>query len=551
MHHTYKEIWIFIEGLRSFVMIKNCYKKVLLSFFVFWLPLCAQHITPQPRILVGSPVRQKPAILKEFLESLERLTQQNYSLEYFFIDDNESDASSVMLQKFLQDHAEKCIVLDMKRPDQERYICNETTHFWGESLIWKVAAFKDVMIDYARKNNYSHLFLIDSDLILHPNTIDQLLSAKKDIIAEIFWTQWTLDSPEQPQVWMSDFYNQYASEIGEKLTNEEISRRVVAFYKQLKTPGIYEVGGLGACTLITKHALDCGVSFKRIKNILLWGEDRHFCVRAAALGLSLFVDTHYPAYHIYRESLLPGVDAFKRSCMRGQRITLSMIVKNEGGRYLKKVLQAAKAYITDAVIIDDASTDDTVAICREILHDIPLIMVHNKESKFSNEVALRKQQWEETIKTNPDWILSLDADEIFEAKFSMEVHELIKNPDVDAYYFRLYDMWDEEKYRDDALWCAHKVWRPFLIRYNPSVEYTWKETPQHCGRFPLEIYQFSYQTTQLRLKHYGWADENDRRAKYIRYQELDPNAIYGVKEQYESILDVDPHCVLWIENAEE
>ena len=31
----------------------------------------------------------------------------------------------------------------------------------------------------------------------------------------------------------------------------------------------------------------------------MFGEDRHFCIRAAALGLSLYVDTHYPAYHIY------------------------------------------------------------------------------------------------------------------------------------------------------------------------------------------------------------------------------------------------------------
>ena len=41
-----------------------------------------------------------------------------------------------------------------------------------------------------------------------------------------------------------------------------------------------------------------------------FGEDRHFCIRAAALGFTLYVDTHYPAYHIYRESDLHNAKLF-------------------------------------------------------------------------------------------------------------------------------------------------------------------------------------------------------------------------------------------------
>ena len=78
------------------------------------------------------------------------------------------------------------------------------------------------------------------------------------------------------------------------------------FLNQLKRPGIYEVGGLGACTLISRKAIKLGVSFSQIPNLSFWGEDRHFCIRAAALGLKLYVNTRYPAYHIYRESDLKG-----------------------------------------------------------------------------------------------------------------------------------------------------------------------------------------------------------------------------------------------------
>lgn len=78
----------------------------------------------------------------------------------------------------------------------------------------------------------------------------------------------------------------------------------------MRIPGIYEVGGLGACTLISQHAIKAGVSYNQIRNISYWGEDRHFCIRAAALGIPLFVDTHYPALHLYRDSDLSKVEDF-------------------------------------------------------------------------------------------------------------------------------------------------------------------------------------------------------------------------------------------------
>jgi SAM-dependent methyltransferase len=166
--------------------------------------------------------------------------------------------------------------------------------------------------------------------------------------------------------------------------------------------------------------------------------------------------------------------------------------------------------------------------------------VHNHVSKFSNEIELRKQQWKETLDTNPEWILTLDADEIFDG----DLRTLdLNDPKVNAYYFRLFDMWDEHHYRDDKFWSAHTTYRPFLVRHDPKLEYVWKETAQHCGRFPSTISSLSHQPSVIRLKHLGWAKEHDRKAKYDRYMKLDPNGTFGWKEQYESILDPAPNLV--------
>ena len=516
----------------------------------------AERTTHKQSILVGSPIRQKPAILREFLESLERIDQTSYELSYCFVDDNEIEESKTLLKQFAEKKGDRCHIFQPDLDSKENYVCNENTHRWNESLIWKVANFKDKIIQHARDKKYDYLFLIDSDIVLHPKTVDQLLIANKDIISNIFWTCWTPDSHLLPQVWMVDQYTQYELSSGEKISNEEAQKRFSSFLIKMRTPGTYEVGGLGACTLISKNALSKDISFKKIKNLTFWGEDRHFSIRALALGLDLFVDTHYPAYHIYRESALSDVENFKRSFSKSAnflenekpRVTLSLIMRNEGDRYLRRVLEDAKQYITDAVIIDDASADNSIEICEEVLKGIPLKIVRNKKSQFSNEIILRKQQWAETIQTNPDWIVFLDADEIFEQNFHHQIQNLISIPNLDAFGFRLYDFWDENHYREDKYWQANKIHRIFLVRYRPDIPYTWStETAQHCGRFPSTVQKFIAGITPFRLKHYGWAKEEDRLAKYERYKILDPEAKYGIQGQYDSILDSNPNLVAWVE----
>lgn len=262
-----------------------------------------------PRVLLGSPVRQKAEILSNFLLSIKELSLNTINLDFYFIDDNTEEESSQLLASFAAENLNTFIA---KVEDNRPYIRNESTHIWEEELIWKVAEFKNSIINKAREDDYDYLFLVDSDLVLHSQTLEHLISLKKDVVSEIFWTRWQPDFPELPQVWVSDQYNLFNCLRGENLTESQVLQRVLQFMNQLKVPGVYQVGGLGACTLISKRAIQAGVNFKEIYNISFMGEDRHFCIRAAALGFELFVDTHYPAFHIYRLSDLDGLAEFKK-----------------------------------------------------------------------------------------------------------------------------------------------------------------------------------------------------------------------------------------------
>lgn len=499
----------------------------------------------QKKFIAASPVYQKPEILEAFLKSLKALKRGGAVLDYIFVDDNVDEESSRMLANF-QREGSKTIVFSGQ--ETTAYICDEESHHWDDNLMLKVANYKNTMISYAVDNVYDGIFFVDSDLILHPGLLQHLQEQKKEVVSEIFWSRWHDGLPLEPNVWLFDEYDLVPKRLGEELTEEEKVKRQGEYLEKLKFPGLYRVGGLGACTLISRSALLKGVNFAPIENLTIHGEDRFFCIRAAVLGIGLFVDTRFPAYHIYRELDLEGVDDYVKQSLENpvrNQITLSMVVKNEEGRYLERVLQSLAGHIHNAVIIDDASTDGTVELCKRLLGKIPLKIIRNQESMFTNEVGLRKKQWEETIKENPQWILNLDADEIIEEGFWDAAKEMLDQPDCGRFDFRLYDMWNETQYREDAFWCAHKSLRTFLIRYDPEASCRFLERPQHCGRFPINCTEVPRAIGQYRIQHMGWATQKDRVEKYKRYKKLDPGAVYGVEEQYESILDQEPRLLTW------
>ena len=279
--------------------------------FVCILDKKAQNLilTETPKILIGSPIRQEPEILKEFLSSLSALDTSGLSCDYLFIDNNENKLSKNLLRDFAKQHP----TLIWEQPPLGNYTKHDF-HEWDNLVIQRVAEFKNKIINYAIKEKYDFLFLTDSDLILHPFTLKHLLSKKKDIISTIFWTKWEKQICPLPQVWFSGQYDIFKKIKGEKIDRNSKIARTNYGLTVLTTPGTYEVGGLGACTLISRQALKKGINFEEIYNLPYIGEDRHFCIRAVAMGFQLFVDTSYPAFHIYRKNDLSKVETYKQYC---------------------------------------------------------------------------------------------------------------------------------------------------------------------------------------------------------------------------------------------
>lgn len=224
-----------------------------------------------------------------------------------------------------------------------------------------------------------------------------------------------------------------------------------------------------------------------------------------------------------------------------KKITLGMLVRNESDRYLERVLQQSIQYADHIVIVDDASEDNTVNICRQHIN-IPLTLVSNTAPMFHNEIVLRKQLYNLIIETNPDWIMIVDADELVD--HPEQIKEYVKNCHEDYISMRLFDMWSETHYRSDRFWQAHKYFYTFALRNISGFEPKWTETPHHCGRFPFTKELIECESP-FRIKHMGWSKPEDRLVKYNRYMQHDPNGTYGKIDQYKSILDENPRLKRW------
>ena len=215
------------------------------------------------------------------------------------------------------------------------------------------------------------------------------------------------------------------------------------------------------------------------------------------------------------------------------KISACTIAKNEALN-IGKSIESYKEYVDEIIIVDTGSIDETVEIAEKLGAKV-------LKFEWKNDFSAAKNYAIDNA--TGDWILFLDADEIFENRIVKDIKHMLKNNEVDAYCFRLYDMWKPLYYRDDEYWYAHKHHRPFLIRYQPNFKYKFLKQNHHCGRMPKNVLRLNYINSDIRLKHLGWLDDEDKKNKYDRYKKLDKDGIYGNNAQYESILDKNPNLV--------
>lgn len=236
------------------------------------------------KVLIVVPARQREDKFKLHVKSLNRLIiPDDVELKRLFVIHNSRE-----LMKYVNKNDFKWI-LDT---DEEFKQDNIHRNKWKEYNIQTMANMKNTIIEQDIINKYDYLFWIDSDLIVQPETLEYLIKADKDIVSEIFWTDWQNSEIEEPNAWELDEYSFYSDTLN-----------------KYRKKGLYKCGGTGACILIKTDVYKKGVNYSPIYNLSFWGEDRAFSIRAACAGYELFVDTNCPCIHLYSDKVLQSINS--------------------------------------------------------------------------------------------------------------------------------------------------------------------------------------------------------------------------------------------------
>ena len=229
------------------------------------------------KILLFSPIRKNIEVLKVTIPSWFALNQKGIELSFLLFDDNDDNKSSNYLNSFKDDRIE---IINFDTIQKDNY---DGDHNWNLQQIDRIAEIKNYALKQTIDEKYDAVFLVDADLVLHPESLISLVNSNKNFIFKIFWTDFLKDGNYRPNCW--DFHS----------WNYDNADSIL----QLKEKGVFQVGAGGACTLIKNELINKGLTFNRIPNMRFNGEDRHICSRVYALGSEVYVDTNYPSYHIH------------------------------------------------------------------------------------------------------------------------------------------------------------------------------------------------------------------------------------------------------------
>ena len=230
----------------------------------------------------------------------------------------------------------------------------------------------------------------------------------------------------------------------------------------------------------------------------------------------------------------------------------SMVMKNESPRYLEACIRWNRRFVDELFVFDDQSDDDSVEIAWGLGAKV-VVRDNDAPSFLEHEGEFRQNAWwafEEVCRpTVGDWVFSFDADEfavapgeirnsfdhaINRAQRFQNIGVILPFPEI----FNV-DTSGQPFQRVDGYWGSIRGPRLFMYRDGG----VWQDKTMGCGSEPTYVSKGSLSTDNagINVLHYGYAQFEDRSAKYERYNSL----AHGHNDKHIQSILQQPQLVRW------
>jgi len=213
----------------------------------------------------------------------------------------------------------------------------------------------------------------------------------------------------------------------------------------------------------------------------------------------------------------------------GMKLIASAIVRNETRRYLEPWLGHLLTFCDEVRLLDDGSTDGTREIAAGF--DEVYVRANHGPAFFEDESAARNHLLTWTMQGDPDYVLSIDADEFIGDTETLRFH---LGQAAAVYSLTMREVWKIDGLkvglRVDGLWGDRRC--PLLWRAPAELRGTRWRIPKRklaCGREPQAVRGQRGFDTGVGIYHFGWTREADRTARAERYFEHDGGRFHASK----------------------
>jgi GT2 family glycosyltransferase len=245
------------------------------------------------RCLIAAPVHQRAKFLPYYLNNIYNLENDKKMLSLYFIINNSSDESESILKEFQRQHKDEYenIVIDVYNSEKiildERFDEVRINHTYSH-----LSYLRNMILDKADELNVNYLLIIDTDIMIKPSTLNNLLYHNKPIISGLIWNGHLVDK----EPWR--FPNILKREGN---SYKHIKNFYIKNPEKAPKDKLIDVDFTGAVILISKEV------FKN-KNIRYakfnLGEDEPFCRTAKEQGFQIVCSPYCFCNHLMNEEML-------------------------------------------------------------------------------------------------------------------------------------------------------------------------------------------------------------------------------------------------------